>query len=82
MEPSLSRGESWERSYELRATAGEDVHGEANFVARFSPGSVLDAGCRTGRVGRELHRRGVHVVGVDLDKVMLETLCGRRDGSG
>ena len=77
VEPSLSRGDLYERSYELRAAAGEDVHGEANFVARFSPGSVLDAGCGTGRVGRELHRRGVDVVGVDLDHEMLETARAR-----
>lgn len=77
VEPSLGPGERYERTYELRAAAGEDVHGEANFVARFSPGSVLDAGCGTGRVGRELHRRGVDVVGVDLDQVMLETARAR-----
>jgi SAM-dependent methyltransferase len=75
--PSPSRGDLYERSYELRAAAGEDVHGEANFVTRFSPGSVLDAGCGTGRVGRELHRRGVDVVGVDLDAEMLETARSR-----
>lgn len=73
----MSRGDQYERTYELRAAAGEDVHGEANFVARFSPTSVLDAGCGTGRVGRELYRRGVDVVGVDLDAEMLETARAR-----
>jgi SAM-dependent methyltransferase len=73
----LNRGDRYERSYELRAAAGEDVHGEANFVSRFSPGSVLDAGCGTGRVGRELHRRGMEVVGVDNDAEMLETARDR-----
>jgi SAM-dependent methyltransferase len=77
VEPGLNRGDSYERSYELRAAAGEDVHGEANFVIRFSPGSVLDAGCGTGRVGRELFRRGVDVVGIDLDAEMLETARAR-----
>ena len=77
VEPSLSRGDRYERTYELRAAAGEDVHGEADFVARFSPASVLDAGCGTGRVGRELHRRGIDVVGVDLDNVMLGTARSR-----
>ena len=77
MDPRLSRGDRYERTYELRAAAGEDVHGEANFVTRFSPGSVLDAGCGTGRVGRELFRRGVDVVGVDLDGEMLETARAR-----
>ena len=36
------------------------------------PASVLDAGCGTGRVAIELARRGVEVVGVDLDAGMLE----------
>ena len=77
MGPSLSRGERYERTYELRSAAGEDVHGEANFVTRFSPASLLDAGCGTGRVGRELYRRGVDVGGVDLDGDMLTTARDR-----
>jgi len=36
------------------------------------PASVLDAGCGTGRVAIELARRGVDVIGVDLDAGMLE----------
>ena len=35
--------------------------------------SVLDAGCGTGRVGRELARRGLDVVGIDIDPEMLDT---------
>ena len=37
------------------------------------PHSVLDAGCGTGRIARELARRGVETVGVDLDEEMLST---------
>ena len=48
------------------------MHGEADFVCRFEPGSVLDAGCGTGRVAIELATRGIDVVGVDLDAGMLE----------
>src|SRR5436309_5360769 len=66
-------GDAYDATYEHRAAAGEDVHGEANFVQRFSPASVLDAGCGTGRVGRELARRGLDVVGVDVDQSMLAT---------
>ncbi len=66
-------GDSYDATYTRRAAAGEDVHGEANFVQRFAPSSVLDAGCGTGRVGRELARRGVDVVGVDIDPEMLGT---------
>ena len=53
------------------AAAGESVHGEADFVSRFEPESVLDAGCGTGRVAIELAARGIDVVGVDLDAAML-----------
>jgi SAM-dependent methyltransferase len=66
-------GDAYDATYERRAAAGENVHGEANFVERFGPASVLDAGCGTGRVGRELARRGLKVVGVDIDPAMLGT---------
>jgi SAM-dependent methyltransferase len=66
-------GEAYDATYERRAAAGENVHGEADFVQSFSPASVLDAGCGTGRVGRELARRGLDVVGVDIDGDMLAT---------
>ncbi|MDE0160858.1 MAG: class I SAM-dependent methyltransferase [Acidimicrobiaceae bacterium] len=51
---------------------GEWVHGEADLVSWFGPATVLDAGCGTGRVAIELDRRGVGVVGVDLDARMLD----------
>jgi SAM-dependent methyltransferase len=60
--------ERWERM----AAAGENPHGEADFVWRYRPSSVLDDGCGTGRVGIELARRGVHVEGADLDPDLLE----------
>lgn len=66
-------GDEYDESYERQAAAGENVHGEADFVMRFAPTRVLDAGCGTGRVARELARRGVDVVGVDLDDGMLST---------
>ena len=66
-------GDEYDEPYERKAAAGENVHGEADFVMRFSPESVLDAGCGTGRIARELARRGVDVVGVDLDETMLST---------
>ena len=66
-------GDVYDMTYERRAAAGENVHGEADFVQWFAPASVLDAGCGTGRVGRELARRGMDVVGVDIDPEMLAT---------
>jgi SAM-dependent methyltransferase len=53
------------------AAEGRNVHGEADFVESLGPASVLDAGCGTGRVAVELARRGLDVVGVDLDPSML-----------
>ena len=73
-------GDAYDATYERRAAAGEDVHGEADFVQRFAPASVLDAGCGTGRVGRELARRGLDVAGVDIDSEMLDT--ARRKAPG
>jgi SAM-dependent methyltransferase len=49
------------------------VHGEADFLMGWAPTSVLDAGCGTGRVTAELHRRGVEVVGIDRDPSMIAT---------
>jgi SAM-dependent methyltransferase len=66
-------GEDYDAGYERRAAAGENVHGEADFVMGLAPASVLDAGCGTGRIARELARRGVATVGVDLDPDMLAT---------
>jgi rhodanese-related sulfurtransferase len=62
--------------YEARF-AHEAAHGEADLIERLARdlapvASVLDAGCGTGRVAIELDRRGLDVVGVDLDDDMLE----------
>ncbi len=73
--------ETWRRRVDLdqyderwhrMAASGENPHGEADLVSSFHPTSVLDAGCGTGRVGIELARRGVEVVGVDLDPDLLQ----------
>lgn len=52
--------------------AGANPHGEADFVFSYGPRSVLDAGCGTGRVAIELARRGLDVVGTDLDQDMIQ----------
>jgi len=66
-------GDDYQRRFDDLAASGVDVHGEADFVMRMNPATVLDAGCGTGRVAIELHRRGVDVVGVDIDRSMLAT---------
>ncbi|MCA9829817.1 MAG: class I SAM-dependent methyltransferase [Dehalococcoidia bacterium] len=66
-------GDDYDASYVRRAAAGENVHGEVDFIQGFNPQSVLDAGCGTGRVARELARRGIEVCGVDIDPGMLGT---------
>ncbi len=72
------RGDDYDAAYTRRAAAGENVHGEADFVEHYRPMSVLDGGCGTGRVGIELARRGMDVVGVDVDAGMLA--AARRNG--
>lgn len=66
-------GDEYQRRFDELASGGVDVHGEAAFVMRAAPRSVLDAGCGTGRVAIELARHGVEAVGVDLDPSMLAT---------
>ncbi len=73
------RAATYDDRWQQMAAEGADVHGEADLVellaARVCPGasrcSVLDAGCGTGRVAAELARRGMDVVGVDVDPAML-----------
>jgi SAM-dependent methyltransferase len=59
--------------FRAMAARGEDVHGEAAFVAGLvePPARVLDAGCGTGRVAIRLAGLGYDVVGVDIDAAML-----------
>jgi SAM-dependent methyltransferase len=70
-------GPDYARRYAERfralAASGEDVHGEATFVASLlePPARVLDAGCGTGRVAIRLAGLGYAVVGIDLDASML-----------
>ncbi|MFA9429336.1 class I SAM-dependent methyltransferase [Egicoccus sp. AB-alg2] len=63
-------GADYQRRVEAQL-AGKDPHGEVRFVLRYAPSSVLDAGCGTGRVATELARRGVEVVGADVNESML-----------
>jgi SAM-dependent methyltransferase len=77
---TLWQGDDYQRRFDELASAGVDVHGEATFVMRGSPDSALDAGCGTGRVAIELARRGVDVVGVDVDASMLDTARARNPG--
>jgi SAM-dependent methyltransferase len=66
------RSRTYDQRWEELAAAGKNVHGEADLVEALGPRSVLDAGCGTGRVAIELARREVDVVGVDVDRSMLE----------
>lgn len=70
-EPSVQRGADYDERWARMAAAGRSVHGEADFVCRYEPETVLDAGCGTGRVAIELATRGIDVVGIDLDAAML-----------
>ncbi len=64
--------DAYDKHWQKLEAAGHNPHGEADFVSRFSPASVLDAGCGTGRVAIELAARGCDVAGVDLDGPFIE----------
>lgn len=65
------RAATYDQKWKQMAAAGENPHGEVDFVEQFSPQSVLDAGCGTGRVALEFDRRGVQAAGTDVDAAML-----------
>lgn len=71
LESGVPRGGDYDRRFEQLAADGRDMHGEAALVDSYGRMSVFDAGCGTGRVAIELHRRGHDVVGADLDASML-----------
>lgn len=60
--------------FRAKARAGEDLTGEARLVDAMAPrgARILDAGCGPGRVGGYLATAGHHVVGVDVDPVLIE----------
>ncbi|MGO1056457.1 hypothetical protein [Crossiella sp. CA198] len=43
-------GTDYQRRFDHLAATGADLHGKADFVRSYWPGSVLDAGCGTRRV--------------------------------
>jgi SAM-dependent methyltransferase len=73
-------GRTYQARFDELAERGVAVHGEADLVRSLGPGSVLDAGCGTGRVAIELARHGIEVVGVDLDPSMLAEAARRGPG--
>ena len=82
----VARGDDYDRRWVVLVAAGESVGGEGDLVEsplrdrRPDGGTVLDAGCGTGRVAVELDRRGIETVGVDLDPAMLDTARAKPSG--
>ena len=62
------------RRWDDMVAEGRDIDGEARLADAMAPrgAQILDAGCGQGRLGAYLARRGHHVVGVDLDPVLVD----------
>jgi SAM-dependent methyltransferase len=75
----VPRGPDYDARMAAVEERGQYMHGEADRVQVYEPRTVLDAGCGTGRVAVELARRGLDVVGVDLDPSMLEVARTKSD---
>ncbi|MCB0930370.1 MAG: class I SAM-dependent methyltransferase [Mycobacterium sp.] len=73
----VPRGDDYDARWRALAATGTNIHGEADLVesmlAENGGRTVFDAGCGTGRVAIELARRGIAVVGADVDAGMLGT---------
>jgi SAM-dependent methyltransferase len=65
------------------AREGADLAGEARLVDAMVPrgARILDAGCGSGRVGGFLAAAGHHVVGVDVDPVLIDAAEQDQPGS-
>jgi len=65
--------ERYAQRFRDMAVEGRDLGGEARFLDAMVPRNsrILDAGCGPGRVGAFLHACGHHVVGVDIDPVLI-----------
>jgi len=78
------RGHDYDARWRRLASAGVNIHGEADLIEsllRESGGTrVLDAGCGTGRVAIELAARGLSVVGLDVDAPMLAAARAKTPG--
>jgi len=77
------RGDEYDARFDRFEAEGHYLHGEADLVAGLlgdPPGSVLDAGCGTGRVAIELARRGYEVIGVEVEPAMLDTARAKAPG--
>ncbi|MGC0363632.1 hypothetical protein ABH922_001616 [Rhodococcus sp. 27YEA15] len=68
--------------FRTMASEGKDIVGEARMIDAMlgRGGRVLDAGCGPGRIGGYLHDAGHHVVGVDVDPVLIA--AAEEDHSG
>ncbi len=77
---AADRAPTYDDRWTELAAQGQNIHGEADFVCSLAPASVLDAGCGTGRVAIELARRGLDVVGVDVEPSMLAQARAKAPG--
>ncbi|MFG1922730.1 class I SAM-dependent methyltransferase [Cryptosporangium sp. NPDC048952] len=75
--------ERYVQRFRRLAAQGRDLAGEARFIDAMVPRNarVLDAGCGTGRVSGFLADAGHHVVGVDLDPLLIAEARANHPGA-
>ena len=82
----ISVFEKYAHEYDLMTNARqrEQSHDKevAAIVSRFSPESVLDAGCATGLTSALFARRGIETVGMDRSQKMLTVARKKYESSG
>jgi hypothetical protein len=80
-------GDEYQRRFDALTSSGVDVHGEATFVRRFAPRSVLDVAVARGELAQQLpcvgRVLGVYLLGGDYNVAVLGAILGvTRRGRG
>lgn len=79
---SIEQRQEYAGRFRKLAASGQDIDGEARLVDALADrgARILDAGCGAGRMAAYLAAQGHHVLGVDIDPLLIEAGAGQYPG--